>query len=89
MINKNKLKDVFIKKKLIFNKNDIDDNEGFYPILYNETNLNKINLLHENLNYKPFSVSNKQNKFNYYMINIYFSPILYHVILHGYNIMDM
>lgn len=73
MINKNKLKDFFIKKILIFNKFDIDDNEGFYPILYNEINLNKI----KSSNYKPFSGSNNQNQFNYYTINIYFHPIQY------------
>jgi hypothetical protein len=73
MINKNKLKDIFLKKILIFNKFDIDDNEGFYPMLYNEINLNKI----KSPNYKPFSGSNKQNQFNYYTINIYFYPIQY------------
>ena len=77
MINKNKLKDIFIKKTLIFNKCDIDDNEGFYPILYNETNLNKLESFQENSNYKPFSSSNKQSQFNYYVIDIFFSPMLY------------
>lgn len=77
MINTNKLKDIFIKKTLIFNKCDIDDNEGFYPILYNEMNLNKLKYPQENLNNKPFNSSNKQSHFNYYMINIYFYPILY------------
>ena len=78
MINKNKLKKIFIKKNLIFNKFDIEDGEGFYPILYNETNLNKIKKKYqENLNYTSFISSNKQNQFNYYMINIYFYPIQY------------
>ena len=77
MINTNKLKDIFIKKKLIFNKHDIDDGEGFYPILYNETNLDKLESFQEKFNYKPFSSSNKQFQFNYYVIDIFFSPMLY------------
>jgi len=80
MINKTKLKDIFIKKKLIFNKCDIDDGEGFYPMLYNETNLNKLMTIRfksaqENLNFKPFCVSNKKENFDYYMVNIIFYPI--------------
>jgi hypothetical protein len=52
-----------IYKKLIFNKNDFNNNEGFYPILYNEYNLNKI--------------YNKLDTFNGYSIKIYFYPIIY------------
>lgn len=50
-----------IKKKLIFNKSYLDNNEGFYPMLYNEMNLHKI----------------YYNKEDYYIINVYFYPIIY------------
>lgn len=58
--------DNYVIKKLIYNKNDIDNKDGFYPILYNEYNLNKI-----------YYNENIINKFNYYIIDIYFYPIRY------------